>query len=275
MNFYTGLSSIEVFSAVFNLIEPYLPSISYWVGPYRMRRRQKSYRKSYSKVRQYMNHKFKRKLPHKDELFLTFMRLRLGLLSEYIAERFGISPTLSSRIFTTWIRILSKLLGHALITWLPQEAVHSNLPGVFIKAGYKKCCVILDCAEVFIERPKSLINQACTWSEYKHHNTIKFLVGISPTGYITFLSDCYGGRASDRYIVKDSGFYDLLEREDMVMADRGFQIHDELLLRFCILQVPPGARAKSQMTTDEYKKKKDIANLRIQFERAINRIKFL
>ena len=151
----------------------------------------------------------------------------------------------------------------------------SNLPSVFIKAGYKKCCVILDCAEVFIERPKSLINQACTWSEYKHHNTIKFLVGISPTGYITFLSDCYGGRASDRYIVKDSGFYDLLEREDMVMADRRFQIHEELLLRFCSLQVPPGARAKSQMTTDECKKKKDIANLRIQFERAINRIKFL
>ena len=52
-----------------------------------------------------------------------------------------------------------------------------------MKAGYKKCRVILDCAEVYIERPKSLINQACTWSEYKHHNTIKFLVGISPTGY--------------------------------------------------------------------------------------------
>ena len=149
MNFYTGLPSIEVFSAVFNLIEPYLPSISYWVGPYRMRRQQKLYRKSYSKVRQYKNHQFKRKLSHKDEFFLTLMRLRLGLLNEDIADRSGFSPTLSSRLFTTWIRVLSKILGHALITWLPQEAVHSNLPGVFIKAGYKKCCVILDCAEVF------------------------------------------------------------------------------------------------------------------------------
>ena len=58
------------------------------------------------------------------------------------------------------------------------------------------------------------------------------------------------------------------------MADRGFQIHEELLLRFCSLQVPPGARTKSQMTTDNFKKAKDIANLRIQVERAINRIKF-
>ena len=56
MNCYTGLSSIEVFSAVFNLIEPYLPSISYWVGPYQMHRRQKSYQKLYCKVRQYKNH---------------------------------------------------------------------------------------------------------------------------------------------------------------------------------------------------------------------------
>ena len=110
MNFYTGLSSIEVFSTVFNLIEAYLASISYWVGPYRMHYQQKSY----SKVRQYKNHQFKRKLSHKDEFFLTLMRLRLGLLNKDIADRFGISPTLSSRIFTT--RVLSKLLGHALIT---------------------------------------------------------------------------------------------------------------------------------------------------------------
>ena len=139
MNFYTGLSSIEVFIAVFNLIESYLPSISYWVGPYRMHLQQKSY----SKVRQYKNHQFKRKLSQKDEFFLTLMRLRLSLLNKDIADRFGISPTLSSRIFTAWIKVLSKLLGHALITWLPQEAVRSNLPGVSIKAGYKKCRVIL------------------------------------------------------------------------------------------------------------------------------------
>ena len=173
-----------MFSAVFNLIELYLPSISYWVRPYQLRHQQKSYQKSYSKVRQYKNHQFKRKLSHKYEFFLIFMWPRLGLLNGDIANIFGISPTLSSRISTTWIRVLSKFLDHALITWLPQEAVHSNLPGVFIKAGYKKCRVILDCAEVFIERPKSLINQACTWSEYKHHNTIKFLVGLSPTGLV-------------------------------------------------------------------------------------------
>ena len=44
----------------------------------------------------------------------------------------------------------------------------------------------------------------------KHHNTTKFIIGISPSGFITFLSSCYGGRASDKFITKDSGFYDLI-----------------------------------------------------------------
>ena len=69
----------------------------YWVGSYRMRRQQKSY----SKVRQYINQQFKRKLSQKDEFFLRLIRLRLGLLNKDIADRFGISPTLLSRMFTT------------------------------------------------------------------------------------------------------------------------------------------------------------------------------
>ena len=36
-----------------------------------------------------------------------------------------------------------------------------------------KCRVILDCAKVFIERPKLLDCQAATWSDCKQQNTIK------------------------------------------------------------------------------------------------------
>ena len=70
------------------------------------------------------------------------------------------------------------------------------------------------------------------------------------------------------------GFYDLLERDDEVVADRGFQIQKDLPLHFCRLVVPPGARVKSQMAKAEVKKTKETANLRIHVERAINRTKF-
>ena len=59
------------------------------------------------------------------------------------------------------------------------------------------------------------------------------------------------------------------------MADRGFQIQEDLLLQFCNLQVLSGARKKSQMTKKEVQKTKNIANLRIYVERAISRIKIL
>ena len=96
------------------------------------------------------------------------------------------------------------------------------------------------------------------------------LVGISPNELITFLLDDYGGRVADKYITKDSGFYNLLEGGHQVMADRSFQIKEELLLHFCSLEVPPGAPMKIQMTSAEVKKTKHVAHLQIHVERTIN-----
>ena len=116
--------------------------------------------------------------------------------------------------------------------------------------------------------------QAATWLDYRHHNIFKFLVGITPTGFISFLSSCYVGRANDRFITRDSRFYDLLERNDEVMADTGFQIQEDLFLHFCRLVALPRARVKSQTTKSEVKKTKEVANLPTHFKRTINRIIF-
>ena len=32
---------------------------------------------------------------------------------------------------TTWIRIISQVLDHALVKWLPREPIRQNLPGSF------------------------------------------------------------------------------------------------------------------------------------------------
>ena len=155
-------------------------------------------------------------------------------MNEDVANRFDVSPTKSSFIFATWIKLLSKLLKN-LVVWLPREAIRDNLPEAFFKTGNNKCRVILDCEKVFVERP--------------------IFIGISPSGILTFLSSCYGGRASDKFITKNSGFYDILELEDVEMVDCGFQIQEDLLLHFCNLQVPPGARTKGQMAK-RYKRQK-------------------
>ena len=147
------------------------------------------------------------------------------------------------------------------------------MPKIFRKASRSRLRVIIDCFEVFIERPKSVNVQATTWSAYKSHNTIQFLIDILPTGYVTFLSDCYSRRSSDKFITADSGFYDCLDLFDEVMAERGFQIKEKLMLKFCTLSVPSSARVKAQMTTTGCKTTKNVTNLRIHVKRAISRIK--
>ena len=57
-------------------------------------------------------------------------------------------------------------------------------------------------------------------SHYKKHNTVTYLIAISPSGFITFLSDSYGGRTSDQQICQDSTFYKKLEYGDEIMADQ-------------------------------------------------------
>ena len=96
-------------------------------------------------------------------------------------------------------------------------------------------------------------------------------MGIAPSRYIILVSDRYGGRASDKYICQDSGFHNLLEFVDEAMADRGFQIRDDLLHHYCKLSIQPGAHVKSQMIAAECRKAKEVANLKIHVEHTVSR----
>ena len=115
--------------------------------------------------------------------------------------------------------------------------------------------------------------KACTWSNYKHHNTAKILVSITPNGAFNFVSQAWGGRTSDVYLTNESGFYEMLEPYDEVMADRGFTITEDLLLKNSRLHIPPGKRGQEQLSKQEVTKTKTIANLRIFVEQAIRRLK--
>ena len=77
--------------------------------------------------------------------------------------------------------------------------------------------------------PTSYRSKSATFSSCKRHNTAKGLVGISPNGAITFVSDFYAGTFSERKLTTYSGIYDLLEPGDTIMADRGFTLEDDLL----------------------------------------------
>ena len=80
---------------------------------------------------------------------------------------------------------------------------------------------------------------------------MKFLIAISPTGAIIFVSKCWGGQVSDKYLTSQSGFLDHLVPGDMVLADRGFDIADELALYGASFAIPPFTRGKDQLSQRE------------------------
>ena len=151
-----------------------------------------------------------------------------------------------------------------------KEITAQTLPLSFRQFTNIRC--IIDCTELFIERASSLTVQGQTFSNYKHHNTVKFLVAITPTGGICFVSKAWGGRTSDRLITEKCGFLDYIEEGDLVMADRGFTIGDLLAKKKAYFNIPPFLR-KKQFSVAEIEETKSIATVRIHVERAIGRVK--
>ncbi|KAM7299601.1 uncharacterized protein ISCGN_020167 [Ixodes scapularis] len=124
-----------------------------------------------------------------------------------------------------------------------------------------------------MQRPRKLMPRAQTYSSYKAHNTVKFLVAIAPNGYIMHVSDAYGGRASDKLIMRECGINDYLVRGDEVMADRGFTLEPELEVQGIKLNVPAFTKGKAQLSERDVTMTRRIAAVRIHVERAINRMK--
>ena len=123
------------------------------------------------------------------------------------------------------------------------------MPNCF-KETYPSTRVIIDCTEIYIEKPSSVRSQSATYSNYKHYNTAKGLLGITPAGAVSFVSDLYTGRTSDKKATQNSKLYVLLEDGDSVMADKGFDIENDLP-EGVSLNIPPFLRGKEHLSAQE------------------------
>lgn len=239
-NFYTGLQSYLLFNIIFDFVSKEVV-------------------------------KSKTVLTLKDEFFLFLVKLRLNLSFEDIAYRSGASSSTVSRMFYKWLdNCFVKL--QIFINWPSREAVRETLPNMF-KSHFPHVVCIIDCTEVFIERPKRLLSRQQTYSNYKKHNTAKFLVAITPTGSFSFVSSAWGGRISDQDIVKRSGFLDKLVHQDQVLADRGFTCNELFAVRGAKLIIPSFTKGKSQLSAEEVEKSRRLAHVRIEVERLIGYLK--
>jgi len=239
--FYTGFPNYNALMSFYDYLKPKLDKIQYWKGEKRLKESQPYQVDDKNKPGP------SRKLTYLDEMLLVLMRLKAGLFLQDLADRFGISTSLASRICITWINLLYLELKD-LFPFPSQELVRKNMPQEF--AEYPTTRIILDCSEILIQRPSAMLAQSETWSDYKHHNTWKVLVGVTPNGQVSYLSDLWGGRVSDKQITRESGVLDLLEAGDNVMVDRGFDISN-IVPNGVSVNIPPFLAGRDQLTAVE------------------------
>ena len=133
---------------------------------------------------------------------------------------------------------------------MTKDVVQATLPTIF-RRDYPTTRVIIDATEVYIEMPCRPEIQQLTYSHYKNHNTYKGLIGISPSGVVTIVSDLFPGSISNRDIVRRSGLLALLTSGDTIMADGGFDIANDLTPLGVRINIPPFLRGTQQIEPRE------------------------
>lgn len=228
-----------------------------------------------NKIEELYQLQFPDKRPHnlsyKERIVMVFMKFKQDLPFVVLSILFkNVSPESCRLIYTTIVPSLAMILN-SVIYWPSKQEILSNIPYCFEK--FNNTRVIIDCTEIATQKPKCLTCRIKTYSNYKSTFTLKFLIGISPGGLITYVSKPYGGRASDKAIFKQSGLIGILERFYGIMVDKGFLIDDLCLEKQIELIRPPFLKNKTTFSKAEALLNKDIASARVHIERVNQRIK--
>lgn len=242
LRFYTGLSSFTVLMALFGLVSVSVPEPR------------------------------AAKLSHFDCFILTLMKLRLNASNYDLGFRYGVSESTICRALTKWIEAMDIRLSF-LIMWPDRESIQRTMPFCFQPHYGLRVTSIIDCFELFIEKPSDLLAKSCTWSQYKHYNTAKYLISITPQGIISFISNGWGGRVSDKHIVEHSGYLNKLLPGDVVLADRGFDVADSVAMLGATLDIPAFTRGCEQLQPSDVESTRKLANVRIHVERIIGAVR--
>ena len=90
-------------------------------------------------------------LTHFNQFVLALMKMRLNLGDQDLGYRFGVHQSTISRYFNKVLDVMYTRL-QPLIKWPGKEELLETMPTDFRK-NFGRCIVIIDCFEIFLERP--------------------------------------------------------------------------------------------------------------------------
>ncbi|KAL4720645.1 hypothetical protein ACJJTC_001811 [Scirpophaga incertulas] len=242
IHFYTGLENNDKFKLVLSTLCPMAYNLKY-------------------KGSQVIN------ISIEDQFLLMLIKLRRNKCDYELSKFFGISKTLVSNIFITWLNFTYDMWS-LIDIWPERQIVDYYMPAQF-KKSYANTRIIIDGTEIPITKPKHPISQQATFSSYKNKNTMKFLVGATPGGLFSYCSEGYGGSTSDRQMIERSNLLEKCEPADSIMADRGFNVQDIFAAKGIGINIPTFLKGKSQLSGITVKRDRLLASQRVHIERLI------
>ncbi|KAK4320932.1 hypothetical protein Pmani_008248 [Petrolisthes manimaculis] len=238
----TGLISYNNFAMVFATFGDEVENMNYYYG-------------------------WKPKMDLEDQFFLTIIRLRMNKPTWETAIMFRIHDKEVSNMFITWINFL--YFHFKDIDWWPSRDLVQYFSPTDFRKKFSTTRVIIDGTEIPLQKPKKPIAQQATYSTYKNRNTVKALIGVTPGGLISFVSDVFGGATSDRQICERSNLLNKVESGDSIMADKGFNVQDMFIDPNVEINIPEFFRKKTRLSEKSVLKDRKIASKRVHVERLI------
>ncbi|XP_034039398.1 uncharacterized protein LOC117522125 [Thalassophryne amazonica] len=238
---YTGLTTFTLLMAVFDLIRPNLEE------------------------------KPNEALTPFQQLLLTLMKLRLGIPLQYLSYAFKVQDATVQRTFSDVIHILNVKFVPLILFWPEREQIRRTMPYVF-KAAFPKCASIIDCFEVLIEKPAASHAKSLQHPHDKSHNSMKYLISVTPQGFVSFVSQGWAGCTSNRLLTERCGYLRNLEAGDTVLAHRDFSIEDVVAIHGAELQIPDFTETKG-LSYREILETRHKASVRKHIERMIGNVR--
>ncbi|XP_065095535.1 uncharacterized protein LOC135717370 [Ochlerotatus camptorhynchus] len=122
-----------------------------------------------------------------DSVILTMTKIKQNLSFATLGTLFRIHPSTVAKYFSHTVHMLGQIL--ATFVYMPEKSeIRKNIPLCF-RDNFENVTIILDCTDVPIATLKCLNCRISTYSHYKSVRTVKFLVGVTPAGLISYYND--------------------------------------------------------------------------------------
>lgn len=234
VKYYTGLPNYEAFNVLLSRVIPFLPQGRRKLTPFQM-------------------------------VMATLMCLRLDLPFQHIGHLLDVHRGTVSVAFHETLNVMYARLA-PMVHWPDRDSLQVSMPPQFVETFGNRVAAIIDSFEVSIQRPTNPNARAETFS-HKHSNTLKYVIGITPQGVISFISKGWCGRTSEKKITEDCGFLDKLLPSDLVLADQGFDIKESVGMMCAEVKTPALTEAQRQLDAKDVGETRSLKHLKIHVER--------